>query len=56
MTVRLAFFGLAAALMLAGCTTSDPELSKQTFTSEYGAVKDGGYNIPAVPIAKSYGT
>ncbi len=50
MTVRLAIFGLAAALMVAGCTTSDPELSKQVFTSEYGAVKDGGYSIPAVPI------
>ena len=52
MTVRLAIMGLAAALLVAGCTTSDPEFSKQVFTSEYGAVRDGGYNIPAVPISR----
>ncbi len=46
----LAFLGLAAATALAGCTTAGPQFTEQVFTSEYGAVKDGGYTIPAVPI------
>ena len=38
--------------MVVGCTTADPEISKQVFNSEYGAVRDGGYSIPAVPISR----
>ncbi|PWW00490.1 lipoprotein-anchoring transpeptidase ErfK/SrfK [Hoeflea marina] len=58
MTLRsaLAAFGLAATLALAGCSTSTENgasgSSLEIFTSEYGAVKDAAYSVPAVPIAK----
>ncbi|MBW3099087.1 L,D-transpeptidase [Pseudohoeflea coraliihabitans] len=46
-------FCLAAAVALAGCTTSTGDgPATETFTSEYGAVSDSGYSIPAVPISK----
>ncbi len=47
--------GMAAVLALAGCTTSSEEgagPATQIFTSEYGAVTDAGYNVPAIPISK----
>ena len=44
--------GIAAMLALTGCVSGGPELTQQIFTSEYGAVKDGGYKIPAVPISR----
>ena len=46
----LSGLGLAALLALSGCVSSGPEISQRIYTSEYGAVKDGGYTIPAVPI------
>lgn len=57
-------FGLiSATALLAGCTTSSETTTKSSksssknkvgtiYTSEYGAVSDGGFRIPAVPIEK----
>ncbi len=50
MKIRLAFMVVATALLVAACTSTGPEFPQQTFTSDYGAVSDGGYKIPAVPI------
>ena len=36
---------LGMATALAGCSTSN-----NLFTSEYGAVRDGGYQLPSIPI------
>ena len=36
---------LGMATALAGCSTSS-----NLFTSEYGAVRDGGYQLPSIPI------
>ncbi len=56
MTFRSAFtaLGLAAALALAGCSVVPIGSGSTTeiFTSEYGAVSDSGFAIPAIPIAK----
>lgn len=52
MTIRLALMGLVAALFISGCQTGGPEITKEIFTSNYGAVSDGGYKIPAVPISR----
>lgn len=41
--------GLAAAMMVAGCT-SDGSIS--LFSSSYGATRDAGYQLPAIPISK----
>ena len=50
-------FGLAAMLAIAGCSVTEsegeaPTKTAQIFTSEYGAVTDAGFTIPAVPISK----
>ncbi|TDH37861.1 L,D-transpeptidase [Pseudohoeflea suaedae] len=56
MTLRsvVTALGLVAALALAGCTTGSEEAgpATQIFTSEYGAVTDAGYTIPAIPISQ----
>lgn len=50
--------GLAAAVTLAGCSSSPVSLPGQKvatnaiFTSEYGPVEDNGYALPAIPISK----
>ncbi|SIQ82460.1 Lipoprotein-anchoring transpeptidase ErfK/SrfK [Rhizobium sp. RU20A] len=54
--------GLAASISLAGCSTSSnssPSVAdgqkiatNQIFTSNYGAVEDHGYALPAIPISK----
>lgn len=50
--------GLAAAVTLAGCSSSSTSLpgekvaTNAIFTSEYGAVEDNGYALPAIPISK----
>ncbi|MBD8556809.1 L,D-transpeptidase [Rhizobium sp. CFBP 8762] len=56
---------LAATVALAGCSTtnspvviastapvSEPIATNQIFTSEYGAVEDSGFALPAVPIER----
>lgn len=53
----LTAFGLAAMLALAGCSATDGDggsttTTTQIFTSEYGAVKDAAFTVPAVPIGK----
>ncbi|WP_299869003.1 L,D-transpeptidase [uncultured Hoeflea sp.] len=53
--ILITIAGLIAALALAGCSSSSDGAAggkSQIFTSEYGTVKDAGYSIPAVPIAK----
>ncbi|MBA70443.1 MAG: hypothetical protein CML30_16390 [Rhizobiales bacterium] len=57
MTIRsvVTALGMAAVLALAGCTTRSEDgtgPATQIFTSEYGAVTDAGYTVPAVPISK----
>ncbi|MDX3930163.1 MAG: L,D-transpeptidase [Shinella sp.] len=60
MRLRNAFLlcGLAASVMLAGCsttpapTTGEKVATNEIFTSDYGAVTDNGYALPAVPINK----
>lgn len=50
--------GLAAAVTLAGCSSSSTSLpgekvaTNAIFTSEYGPVEDNGYALPAIPINK----
>ena len=50
--------GLAAAVTLAGCSSSMPSLpgekvaTNAIFTDGYGAVEDNGYALPAIPINK----
>ncbi len=52
--------GLAAAVTLAGCSSSSTSTSvpgekvatNAIFTSEYGPVEDSGYALPAIPINK----
>ena len=50
--------GLAAAVTLAGCSSSSTSLpgekvaTNAIFTSEYGPVEDYGYALPAIPINK----
>jgi lipoprotein-anchoring transpeptidase ErfK/SrfK len=41
--------GLALATALAGCSTDGTGL---TFSSDYGARRDSGYSVPAIPISK----
>lgn len=46
---------VAAAVIVGGCTTAGVGVSGGTteiFTSSYGAVRDAGYSIPAVPIER----
>lgn len=50
MKIRVAFMAVATALLVAACTSTGPEFPQRVFTSDYGAVSDGGYKIPAVPI------
>jgi len=52
MHLRLALISMACILSIAGCTTAGPEFTRQIFTSQYGAIMDGGYDIPAVPITR----
>lgn len=46
--------GLAAAVTLAGCsstpTSEEKVATNAIFSSEYGAVQDNGYALPAIPI------
>jgi lipoprotein-anchoring transpeptidase ErfK/SrfK len=49
--------GLAAAVTLAGCSSStsvpgERVATNAIFTSEYGAVEDNGYALPAIPISR----
>ena len=50
--------GLAAAVTLAGCSSSSTSLpgekvaTNAIFTSEYGPVEDNGYALPGIPINK----
>ena len=50
--------GLAAAVTLAGCSSSSTSppgekvATNAIFTSDYGAVEDNGYALPAIPINK----
>ena len=50
--------GLAAAVTLAGCSSSSTSLpgekvaTNAIFTSEYGPVEDNGYSLPGIPINK----
>jgi len=50
--------GLAAAVTLACCSSSstpapgEKVATNAIFTSEYGAVEDNGYALPAIPINK----
>ena len=41
--------GLALATALAGCSTDG---TGTMFTSDYGARKDAGYRLPAIPVSK----
>jgi len=42
--------GITGLAALTGCVSTGPEIQREVFTSDYGAVRDGGYSIPAVPI------
>ena len=52
MNLRWLLIGVASALLLTGCMTAEPQFAQRIFTSEYGAISDGGYDIPAVPIRR----
>ena len=44
--------GITSLAALTGCVSGGPEIPREVFTSDYGAVRDGGYTIPAVPIER----
>jgi lipoprotein-anchoring transpeptidase ErfK/SrfK len=49
-TISAAAAGLVATALLAGCSLLGG--TYQTFTSDYGARRDAGYQLPSIPIYK----